>query len=93
MRPRGGPSAELPPDAFVAFIQNHDQSAIARLVNGSTLDASEGHPGARKRLSTCAADTDAVHGRGMGRDAAIFLFLRFQRGAGAGREKRRREEF
>ncbi|HEX3412932.1 MAG TPA: malto-oligosyltrehalose trehalohydrolase, partial [Stellaceae bacterium] len=24
-RPRGGPSAELPPTAFVAFIQNHDQ--------------------------------------------------------------------
>ena len=24
-RPRGGPSAHLPPDAFVAFIQNHDQ--------------------------------------------------------------------
>jgi maltooligosyltrehalose trehalohydrolase len=23
--PRGGPSAELPPDAFVSFIQNHDQ--------------------------------------------------------------------
>src|SRR5208337_5290655 len=23
--PRGGPSAELPPDAFVAFLQNHDQ--------------------------------------------------------------------
>ncbi len=23
--PRGGPSADLPPDAFVAFIQNHDQ--------------------------------------------------------------------
>ena len=24
-RPRGSPSAHLPPDAFVAFIQNHDQ--------------------------------------------------------------------
>ncbi len=24
-QPRGGPSASLPPDAFVAFIQNHDQ--------------------------------------------------------------------
>ena len=23
--PRGGPSAGLPPDAFVSFIQNHDQ--------------------------------------------------------------------
>jgi maltooligosyltrehalose trehalohydrolase len=23
--PRGGPSAQLPPDAFVSFIQNHDQ--------------------------------------------------------------------
>jgi maltooligosyltrehalose trehalohydrolase len=23
--PRGGPSADLPPDAFVSFIQNHDQ--------------------------------------------------------------------
>ena len=34
--PRGGPSAELPPDAFVSFIQTTTRSAIGRLANGST---------------------------------------------------------
>ncbi len=35
--PRGGPSAELPPGAFVAFIQNHDQ--IGNRAFGERLDA------------------------------------------------------
>ena len=36
-KPRGGPSAELPPDAFVAFIQNHDQ--IGNRAFGERLNA------------------------------------------------------
>ena len=35
--PRGGPSADLPPDAFVAFIQNHDQ--IGNRAFGERLNA------------------------------------------------------
>jgi maltooligosyltrehalose trehalohydrolase len=35
--PRGGPSAELPPSAFVAFIQNHDQ--IGNRAAGERLNA------------------------------------------------------
>jgi maltooligosyltrehalose trehalohydrolase len=35
--PRGGPSAELPPDAFVSFIQNHDQ--IGNRAFGERLNA------------------------------------------------------
>jgi maltooligosyltrehalose trehalohydrolase len=36
-KPRGGPSASLPPDAFVAFIQNHDQ--IGNRAFGQRIDA------------------------------------------------------
>jgi len=36
-RPRGAPSAQLPPEAFVAFIQNHDQ--IGNRAFGERLDA------------------------------------------------------
>ena len=36
-RPRGAPSAHLPPDAFVAFIQNHDQ--IGNRAFGERIDA------------------------------------------------------
>jgi maltooligosyltrehalose trehalohydrolase len=35
--PRGGPSADLPPNAFVAFIQNHDQ--IGNRAFGERLNA------------------------------------------------------
>jgi maltooligosyltrehalose trehalohydrolase len=35
--PRGGPSAQLPPDAFVSFIQNHDQ--IGNRAFGERLNA------------------------------------------------------
>jgi len=35
--PRGGPSAHLPPDAFVSFIQNHDQ--IGNRALGERLNA------------------------------------------------------
>ena len=37
MRPRGGPSAGLPPTAFVSFIQNHDQ--IGNRAFGERLNA------------------------------------------------------
>jgi maltooligosyltrehalose trehalohydrolase len=36
-RPRGAPSAHLPPEAFVAFIQNHDQ--IGNRAFGERIDA------------------------------------------------------
>jgi maltooligosyltrehalose trehalohydrolase len=36
-RPRGGPSAKLPPEAFVAFLQNHDQ--IGNRAFGERLSA------------------------------------------------------
>ena len=86
--PRGGPSAELPPDAFVSFIQNHDQ--IGNRAFGERLNVlapPEVDPRARRRLPARAADPDAVHGRGMGRDVAVPLFLRLHRRAGGGGKK------
>ncbi len=87
--PRGGPSAELPPGAFVAFIQNHDQ--IGNRAFGERLSAlasAGGRPGARERLSPPAADADAVHGRGVGGGAAVPVLLRFRRRTGGSRPTR-----
>ena len=79
-RPRGEPSAALPPLAFVAFIQNHDR--IGNRAFGERLSKRRGAGGAarhRRGLSAAAAGADAVHGRGMGGVAAVSVLLRFSR--------------
>ncbi len=88
-RNRGEASARLPPTAFVAFAQNHDQ--IGNRAFGERL-AALAPQAARARggggLPALAADPDAVHGRGMGRLAALPVLLRLRagsRGGGAAR--------
>ncbi len=75
---RGEPSSTLSPTAFVNFVQNHDQignralgdrlesNARATAIEAATGDnlAGTGHP-------------DAVHGRGMGFQSTLPVFLRF----------------
>ena len=75
--PAAAPSADLPPDAFVAFIQNHDQ--IGNRAFGERLNALAPPEVVRALASVyllAAADPDAVHGRGVGREAAVPVLLR-----------------
>ncbi len=84
-RPRGEPSAILPPGAFVAFLQNHDQ--IGNRAFGERLGQITGAEGAARRrgsLSATSADADALHGRGMERIAAVPVLLRLRRRTGGG---------
>jgi hypothetical protein len=74
-RPRGSPSAHLPPTAFVAFLQNHDQvgnrafgERLASLA-GAGACAPRGRPAAR------AAGAAAVHGRGVRQARTPFLYF------------------
>ena len=63
--PRGTPSADLPPTAFVLFLQNHDQ--IGNRAFGDRLTASVAPRALRSRDRAAAAlpaDPAAVHGRG-----------------------------
>ena len=65
-RPRGEPSAQLPPTAFVSFIQNHDQignRAFGERIGALAPPAAAARGG--RGLPAGAADSDALHGRGM----------------------------
>ena len=92
--PRGGPSAELPPGAFVSFIQNHDQ--IGNRAFGERLNcfgASGGHPGACKRLSARSSDTDVFMGEEWGATQPFLFFCDFSGELAEAVRKGRREEF
>ena len=71
--------AHLPPTAFVAFIQNHDQ--IGNRAFGDRMTASA-PPEAVRAVAAAylllAAGADAVHGRGMGGRAALPVLLRLR---------------
>ncbi len=76
--PRGEPSAVLPPDAFVDFLQNHDQ--IGNRAFGERLSAlaePRGGRGAHRDPAAQPAHAADLHGRGMGRDAPVLLLHRF----------------
>ena len=80
--PRGTPSADLPPTAFVLFLQNHDQ--IGNRAFGDRLTATVEPASARSRDRAAAvvpADPAAVHGRGGGELYAVPVLHRSPRRA------------
>ena len=84
-RPRGEPSAHLPPTAFVNFLQNHDQignrgfgDRLTQLSDSAGAARDDGDPAARP------FDPHAVHGRGAWRGRALPLLRRFRGGARRG---------
>ena len=85
-RLRGEPSGALSPTAFVNFLQNHDQigNRAARRP-AREHGRSQGDRGRAGDHAAGADDPHAVHGRGMGIDAAVPVLLRFSR-----RSRRRR---
>ena len=88
-RPRGEPSGDLPPTAFVGFLQNHDQVGNRAFGERITVlagpDAVQGGHG--RALPRSAASL-AVHGPGMGRPRALPLLQR-PRGRTSARPSRR----
>ena len=93
-RVRGEPSRSLPPSAFVAFIQNHDQ--VGNRAFGDRLSSfCPRRSGARggRYLPATAAGADVVHGRGMGRSAGLPLLRDFGSELAEAVCKGRREEF
>ncbi len=74
---RGEPSGALPSQAFVAFTQNHDQ--VGNRAFGERL-SSLAHTDALRAATALvllsADDPAAVHGRGMGRAAALPVLHR-----------------
>jgi 1,4-alpha-glucan branching enzyme len=90
---RGKPSKDLPPTAFISFIQNHDQ--IGNRARGDrmvTYRPMEPDQGSDCSLSAVAANPDAVHGRRVGRARAVSIFLRLRRRLNEKVRKGRREE-
>ena len=86
--PRGEPSGELSPTAFVNFLQNHDQ--VGNRAFGDRLESvaeAGGDRGGARRYPAGPDCSDAVHGRGMGLESAVPVLLRFQ-----GRPGRRRSQ-
>ncbi len=66
----------LPPGAFVAFIQNHDQ--VGNRAFGERLTAADiaaGAQGHRGNVSAAAAGADAVHGGRVGRSRTVSVLL------------------
>ncbi|MCK7507801.1 MAG: hypothetical protein MZV70_29620 [Desulfobacterales bacterium] len=88
-RRRGEASGHLPPTAFVAFLQNHDQignraggERLITLCEAAALRAVSHH---RAAGAVAAA---ALHGRGVRGGIAISILLRFLRAAAAGGARR-----
>ena len=74
-------TAGLPPTAFVSFLQNHDQ--IGNRAFGERLTALAEPAALRRRGRDRAARAfaaAAVHGRGIRRDDAVPVLLRFRSG-------------
>ena len=76
-RKRGEPSGQLPPAAFVNFLQNHDQIGNRALGDRLEWSADRAAHRGRARDHPARADAaDAVHGRGMWRAHAVSVLLR-----------------
>ena len=76
---RGSPSAHLPPQAFIGFIQNHDQ--IGNRAHGDRMIAYT-RPEALKAITAVyllLPQIPMLHRRGMECQRAFPLFLRLQR--------------
>ena len=88
--PRGDPSADLPPDRLRRFPPEPRPDRQPRLRR--TARARSRPPAVVRALASVyllsAADPDAVHGRGMGRDAAVPVLLRFPRRSRRSRARR-----
>ena len=91
---RGTPALDLPPAAFVTFLQNHDQVAnsaagerVHQLTSPGRLPGDDGAAAARP------GHADAVPGAGVRGRRARSLLRRPRAGAGASWSKRGREEF
>ena len=81
--PRGEPSGHLPPQAFVTFLQNHDQ--IGNRALGERLSMlADARAAATRPMppAAVAARADAVHGRGVRRAARLSCLLRLRPRAG-----------
>jgi maltooligosyltrehalose trehalohydrolase len=77
--PRGEPSGELAPAAFVNFLQNHDQIGNRALGDRlETLAKPEAIEAALADYIAGADGADAVSGRGMGLESAVSVLLRFR---------------
>ena len=88
-KPRGTPSADLPPTAFVLFLQNHDQignrafgERLTTLADPAALEA------AIALQLLCPQIPLALHGRGTGEPHAVSVLHRSQRGARQSRARR-----
>ncbi len=81
--PRGEPARQLPPCAFVSYLQTHDQIGNPRFRRAHRRPRRRraGPCGARLRAAV-AARPDAVHGRGVRSGDAVPVFLRFRSRAG-----------
>ena len=87
-KPRGAPSGDLPPTAFVLFLQNHDQ--IGNRAFGDRLTElvdPEALRGRHRPAASLSAGPAAVHGRGEGEPHAVPLLHRPSRRAGQGRAR------
>ena len=77
MQPRGTPSLDLPPAAFVNFIQNHDQVAnTARGERPNMIATPQQVPRHNRPADAHAGDADVISGPGVRRHHAVPLFLR-----------------
>ncbi len=92
-RPRGTPSAHLPPLAFVNSLQTHDQvgnRAFGERI--AMLSATAGRDDALRALhrlrAAGAVAADAVHGRGVRGGNAVPVLLRLRGRSGRGRDRR-----
>ena len=87
--PRGEPSAGLPPDAFVAFIQNHDQIGNRAFGDRMTMFAPAAAVRAVSALYLLLPQVPMLFmGEEWGVDPAVPLLLRF-RGRACGRGPQR----
>ena len=88
-KPRGTPSADLPPTAFVLFLQNHDQIGNRAFGDRLTrLAASRGARGRDRPAAALPANPAAVHGRGRSERARRSCSSPITRRTGGGRARR-----
>ena len=86
--PRGTPSADLSPQCFVVFLQNHDQvgnrafgERLTEMTEPRALEA------AIALQNAVAVHPAPVHGRGIGEPHTLPVFLGNERGAGRNRSE------
>ncbi len=86
---RGEPSGHLAPTAFIHFLENHDQ--IGNRALGDRLESNANPPRDRGGPGDHVAGADgadAVHGRGMGFESTLSVFLRLSWRPRRGRAQR-----